>query len=528
MSGPRIEFLPEHLIDQIKAGEVVERPANVLKELMENALDSGATSLDIEIIENGMELIRVQDNGSGIAGDQIEMAFGRHATSKIKSFQDLYALSTFGFRGEALPSIASISHIECASWTDQYPQGVSLKISGAIVESKHDVKKTNLEHGTIMSVRNLFYNTPARLKFLQSAQSEKNWIKKYFYSFVISRPDVSFSLAWDQTEKKLYPKVSSFEERIGQLFSSKAKVEILSAQKEWNGIDCKIFFIFTQNQRSEGPLQHVLINGRPVLEKSYQRISQQVLERAQLPTIPETMIILNVPGDIVDVNVHPNKTVVKFFKTNDILSLVSATMGEALPKKTISPVTPSLNIDFRNDPINFELKNRTDVYSEHRDALTQSSLFETQKDLSIIHQSSGPYLLISDPQFDYPFYISGKEMLEDWIKSQPAAERYPLLVSHPIKNVILSSNDLDWIRSRDFDIDRMKDLVVVREIPIWATNLPLNIVLAFILAELKKSTVADFNPQDISSHQWLKIYLETQSLENKKYKILLSPQLLFP
>lgn len=528
MSESRIEFLPEHLIDQIKAGEVVERPANVLKELMENALDSGATALEIEIIENGMDLIRVQDNGTGIANDQIEMAFGRHATSKIKAFQDLYSLSTFGFRGEALPSIASISQIECASWTQAAPQGVSLKITGAIVESKHSVEKTHLDHGTIMSVRNLFYNTPARLKFLQSAQSEKNWLKKYFYSFVLSRPDVSFSLAWDQGEKKLYPKTAKLEDRILQLFSSKASLEILSAHKEWNGIDCKVYLIQTLNQRSEGPLQHVLINGRPVLEKSYQRIAQQVLERAQLPHAPEVIILLHVPGDIVDVNVHPNKTVVKFFKTNDVLSLVSATLAEALPKKTISPLNQPLHPDWNSEPASFELKDRTLVYAEHRDLLTQASVPQSATDLSIIHQSFGPFLIISDPQFEYPFYLSGKDMLVDWIKDQQTTERYPLLVSHPLKDLTLSASELERLRERGFDIDRMKDLLVVREIPLWATNLPLGLVMSVELAEIKKAAVVDFAPHEISSHLWIKIYRETQSLDDKTYKVALVPRQFFP
>lgn len=529
MSETRIEFLPEHLIDQIKAGEVVERPANVLKELMENALDSGATALEVEIIDNGMELIRVQDNGSGIPSDQIEMAFGRHATSKIKAFQDLYSLSTFGFRGEALPSIASISQIECASWTASKSQGVSLRITGAIVESKHAVEKTHLEHGTIMSVRNLFYNTPARLKFLQSAQSEKNWIKKYFYSFVLSRPDVSFSLAWDQAEKKIYPRTEKLEDRILQLFSAKANLEILTSHKEWNGIDCQVYLIQTLNQRSEGPLQHVLINGRPVLEKSYQRIAQQVLERAGLAHTPEVIILLQVPGDIVDVNVHPNKTVVKFFKTNDILSLVSATLTEALPKRTPVASAPSLPItqSWREEPQSFELKDRTQVYAEHRDLLTQTESTHSTDELKIIHFAPGPYLIITDPQFPHPFFISGKAMLLDWIQGQRTSERYPLLVSHPLKDISLSPSELEALRERGFDIDRMKDLLVVREIPLWATSLPLALVMRAELAMLKKSSVPDFSPQDVSVHQWLKIYQETQALDEKSYKLPLIPRQFF-
>lgn len=531
MSSAKIEFLPEHLIDQIKAGEVVERPANVLKEIMENALDAGATQLDIEIIENGMELIRVTDNGSGISGDQIEMAFGRHATSKIKAFQDLYSLSTFGFRGEALPSIASISHVECVSWTQEASEGVSLKISGAMVESKHSVEKTSLEHGTIMSVSNLFYNTPARLKFLQSAQSEKNWIKKYFYSFVVSRPHVEFSISWDQNEKIFYPKASSVNERISQLFSSKAKVEVIANKKEWNGIECEVYFIFTQNQRSDGPLQHILINGRPVLEKSYQRITQQVLDKVNLASSPDTLIILKVPGDIVDVNVHPNKTVVKFFRTNDVLSLVSATLADAL-----SPISTSTHQAPLSGPTfewklpkeqNTEIKDRSQVYSEHRDQLDELTMLSNLPNLSIIHQSFGPYFLVNDPQFEHPFYVCGKSLLLDWIKDQKDSTPYPLLVSHPLKEILLKDPELQILREKGFEIDKIKDLYVIREIPFWAVSIPLKLVLSCMMKMIHGKNIESFSFQDIPTSSWIKMYQETQSLDDKCHKVNLNPKQFF-
>ena len=532
MNPARIEFLPEHLIDQIKAGEVVERPANVLKEIIENALDAGATKLEIEIIENGMELIRVSDNGSGISSEQIEMAFGRHATSKIKAFQDLYSLSTFGFRGEALPSIASISNIECVSWTHDSSQGVSLKISGAMVESKHSVEKTNHDHGTIMSVRNLFYNTPARLKFLQSAQSEKNWIKKYFYSFVVSRPHVEFSILWDQNEKTFYPIASSVGERISQLFSPKAKVEIISSKKEWNGIECEVYFTFSQNQRSDGPLQHILINGRPVLEKSYQRITQQVLDKVSLASSPDTLIILKVPGDILDVNVHPNKTVVKFFKTNDVLSLVSATLADALSSHAPTPLsstpefTPSFDWKLPQEQ-NRELKDRTQVYSEHREQLNESAQISTSTSLSILHQSHGPFFLINDPQYEYPFYICGKSLLLDWVKDQKDITPYPLLVSHPLKDMSLKDPQLQMLKEKGFEIDCIKELHVIREIPSWAISLPLKLVLASVLSLISKKSLESFSFQEISTPLWIRMYQETKSLEEKNYRVSLNPKQFF-
>ena len=230
-----IRLLPEHLIDQIKAGEVIERPANVLKELLENALDAGATQIDIEIKDNGLTLLRVSDNGSGIPASELAVAFGRHATSKINRFEDLYRLSSFGFRGEALPSIASVARLECVSWTKESKTGASLRFEGGMQGEVLSVNKSGKDHGTIMTVQDLFFNTPARLKFLQSATSEKNWLKKFFYAFAITYPTVGFSLQWDQDERLIYPSTSSSLERIRQFFSSKAqeRVRIHEARREW-------------------------------------------------------------------------------------------------------------------------------------------------------------------------------------------------------------------------------------------------------------------------------------------------------
>jgi DNA mismatch repair protein MutL len=213
-----IRLLPEHLIDQIKAGEVIERSANVLKELIENALDAGAKQVDVEIRDNGLTLMRVSDDGHGISREQIPLAFGRHATSKINAFEDLYRLSTFGFRGEALPSIASVSRMECVSWTQDEPQGGTLRFEGGKQEALHGAEKSGRVHGTVMTIQDLFFNTPVRLKFLQSPTSEKNWLKRFFYSFVLASPQVGFSILWDDDERQFYAPTTDHVARLRQLF----------------------------------------------------------------------------------------------------------------------------------------------------------------------------------------------------------------------------------------------------------------------------------------------------------------------
>jgi DNA mismatch repair protein MutL len=504
-----IRLLPEHLIDQIKAGEVIERSANVLKELIENALDAQAKQIDVEVRDNGLTLLRVSDDGHGITRDQIPLAFGRHATSKINAFEDLYRLATFGFRGEALPSIASVSRMECVSWTQDAPQGGVLRFEGGKQEALHTAEKSGRTHGTVMTIQDLFFNTPVRLKFLQSPTSEKNWLKRFFYSFVLASPQIGFSILWDDEERQFYPATADHVARLRQLYSAKAqeRLRIHEMVKEWQGLRCRVICVFSSGARADGPLEHVTVNGRPVLDKAYGRVIQQVLEKAQLAEVPATLVFLEVPGDQVDVNVHPNKTLVKFHQMGEILSLVTATLREALPKSAPAvesarefalPSAPSVAVDLERD--------RAESYAGHLQR------FNSQEDLGLttgsltLFQETGPYFLWQTPQSAHPVYIDGRALLSRWItqQSRTPAESEPLLVSHPLRERVVTSESLQRLNQQGFEIDELeKDFYVVREIPRWGRGIPLSLLMSLVLPQAVPTAV---HYHEIAQSKWEEVW----------------------
>ena len=215
-----IKFLPEHLIDQIKAGEIAEGPAAILKELLENSIDAKAQTIRVNIVNNGLDVIHIEDDGIGMTMEELPRAFSRHATSKLDSFEKLYSLLTYGFRGEALASVASISRITCSSVPREDPlAGGVLEISGG-VQNKVLPYRRDGSSGTAITVCDLFYNTPARLKFIRGKNAERNALKRVIYSTVLANPTVAFSFRWDGKERENFAAAKEEEEirRVAQVF----------------------------------------------------------------------------------------------------------------------------------------------------------------------------------------------------------------------------------------------------------------------------------------------------------------------
>lgn len=532
-----IQLLPEHLIDQIKAGEVIERPANVLKELIENALDAGAGQIDVELRDNGLGLIRVSDNGSGILAGEIPTAFGRHATSKIQRFEDLYRLESFGFRGEALPSIASVSKLECVSWTNEESEGGSLRFEGGLQGALQRVTKSGRPHGTVMSVQDLFFNTPARLKFLQSATSEKNWLKKFFYAFALAYPRTGFSLLWNEDERLIYAPSGTAEERIRQLFSAKVqeRLHIHRARREWQGLICEVHAIFTNGAKSQGPIEHVLINRRPVLDKAYARVAQQILDKALLPEAPVLLISVDVPGDQVDVNVHPNKTLVKFHQMGEILSLVSATVREALPKVNAAPVSspvtelplPITPVTRGPGPQDLE-RDRGTSYAGHMQRMqeTEPEGFELSIGTRLLFSAPGPYFIWQESASNFPYLVDGRALIRHWIaeRAKFPAPSTPLLVSFPLRDTAPTDSLVAELRSSGFEVDMLeKNFHVVREIPTWAQGIP----LALIVSCFSDDHAREIEFHEIPMAKWEEIWGSTDRNDcaQKKVIIALTPTL---
>lgn len=327
-----IRLLPEHLIDQIKAGEVVERPSSLIKELLENSIDAQSSKIQIHIINNGLDLISVEDNGLGMSHEDLPFAFCRHATSKIQNFEDLFKLRSYGFRGEALASIASSSKLSCQSIQTNHLGG-KIEIEGGRQISHSHLKGEKA--GTSIFVKDLFFNTPARLKFVRSTQVEKNSIKRILNSFIIANPEVSFSIKWDEQEKVLFPAIekSDIQKRISKVFHGNKKnvAPLHYFQAEYEGTKIHGYISLEGNKSNSGKHHYLFANNRIFNDKA---LHQSILRKGKTiwgeNKTGHYVVFIETPPDEIDVNVHPNKIQVKFFKNSMIYSLLSSALERSL------------------------------------------------------------------------------------------------------------------------------------------------------------------------------------------------------
>ncbi|WP_373231539.1 DNA mismatch repair endonuclease MutL [Cohnella sp.] len=330
-----IRPLDEHLANQIAAGEVVERPASVLKELIENAVDAGASRIDVAAEEGGLTLIRVADDGSGIQSDDVLLAFQRHATSKISSGKDLFQISTLGFRGEALPSIAAVAKVKCVSATDESGLGRVIEIEGGTLVTNRD---TNAPKGTEMIVKDLFYNTPARLKYMKTIQTELGHLSDVVYRQALARPDIAFTFAHNGNNLLRTPGNGELRQVIAAIYgtsSAKAMVEVKQENPDYTIYGLTALPVETRANRNAVT---VLINGRYVRSQAVvQPLMQAYHTLLPLHRYPLSVIHLKMHPTLVDVNVHPAKLEVRFSKENELRSFVEAAVKQALSSEAYIP-----------------------------------------------------------------------------------------------------------------------------------------------------------------------------------------------
>jgi len=310
----RIVVLPSTVSDQIAAGEVVERPASVVKELVENALDAGATQITVELEDGGRELIRVSDDGTGMDAADVRLAVERHATSKIATVTDLIGVGTYGFRGEALSSIASVSRFELESAAQQEGGGAGtgtrVTIRGGRLERTDETART---HGTTVVVRKLFANVPARRKFLRSARSETRAAVEVLTLLALTRLDVSFTLTSDGRKLVEAPRTADPAARIAVLFGTKLASELVQVDHHDGFLTVRGFVQRPSNARPAGRKAYLFVNGRPFRDPFLVRAAEGGYRATLAPGMrPSLFLTLGVPGDRVDVNVHPAKHEVRF------------------------------------------------------------------------------------------------------------------------------------------------------------------------------------------------------------------------
>ena len=324
----RIHTLPTDLANQIAAGEVVERPASVVKELVENALDAGATRIKVELERGGATLIRVTDDGVGMDEDDAALALQRHATSKIRHKDDLFALTTFGFRGEALPSIASVSKLRLSTRARGAREGVEVLLEGGGAARP---RPTGAAEGTSIEVRDLFFNVPARRKFLKSTGTEAAHVSEALLLSALARPDVSFFLVRDGRTAREWLRVASRRERAAQAFDASERLEACSGAAGPMQIEAHL--APPERARAGAAGLHLLVNGRPVRDRALARAVAQaygsVLEPGRYPV---GVVYVEVPTADVDVNVHPQKAEVRFADARALLDAVTRELHAVLAR----------------------------------------------------------------------------------------------------------------------------------------------------------------------------------------------------
>lgn len=323
----RIHLLSENVANKIAAGEVVERPASVIKELLENSLDAGATDISVEIAAGGRRLIRITDNGHGMSREDALLSLERHATSKIRTDSDLDGILTLGFRGEALPSIASVSRFRLATREAGNLEGTEIVVEGGRVR---DVKACGMAPGTVITVEQLFFNTPARLKFLRSAETETGHVGDTVARVAVSRPDVALSLVSDGREL-LRVQRSELRRRMAQAVGREAAGGLHEVAGSEGGITVNGFISGPSVVRSATSAMFTYINGRFVRDKVVQHAIMQayrgVIDRGRYPVLA---LFIELPPGEVDVNVHPTKHEVRFRRQATVHDAIQTALEEVL------------------------------------------------------------------------------------------------------------------------------------------------------------------------------------------------------
>lgn len=486
-----IKVLDEVLANKIAAGEVVERCASVVKELVENSIDALSTEIRVELKESGIKEIKVIDNGIGMDKDDAVNCFSRHATSKIKDEDDLYHIATLGFRGEALASIASVSKVELI--TSLGSVGTTVNVSGGKITS---VKNSDARTGTIMTVRDLFYNTPARLKHLKSLYTELANITEYINKLALAHPNIRFSLSNDG--KVLFKTDGNGDilKVINAIYGLGVTKKMVEITGENNDYTISGYISLPEVHRANRNGMVTIVNGRNVRNAELNREINEAYHSYK-PDNRYPVVVLNIEVDtsLVDVNIHPTKMDVKFSKQEALNELVRKTIQDKLKEKTLIPhievkkesikkekVTP-LTLDFDTPKEEAEeiilndmfiepmIKEENETYEVHEDVKEKLPLIYP---VGLVH---GTYIIC---QNELGMYIidqhAAKERINyEMIKKKLASKKkektsllFPITIEYPNDEFIVLKENFDLLRDMNFDIDEFGvNSIIIKAHPVW-------------------------------------------------------------
>lgn len=512
----RIKQLSKHLINQIAAGEVIERPASVVKELVENSIDAGSTKLSIEI-NNDCRDIRVADNGCGIHPDDIMLAFSKHATSKIATDEDLFDIHTLGFRGEALSSIISISKLTCTTRTVDFDDGTKVKCENSEVKST----QTGCAVGTIMDVKDLFYNLPARLKFLKSSNTEFSYIQELIQSIALAHPECSLELKKNGKTMLKTSGQNNLLQTIKEVYSSDVTQNLKEVLKtdQLSGLKISGFVSTPDYTRSSKKSYHIYINSRtvkcPIFQKAVDTAYKSLIANGKYPFI---VLNLELPPSDVDVNVHPTKKEVRYKNTNQIFNFIYTSIQAGLTNY-IERTQPAPSPEQNNNVVDFiqsKMESSGDIFFDKKDdtvyisddemqklekkfeeqIVEQPKMFvqvekETEPEENIIGQYKNTYILIEkedgleivDQHIAEERYIYEKLMAEKDIVSQMLFVSDVITVSSSEAELI--KENIEKFEKFGYGIEFMKENeLIFRKVPQMIAKVNPKEILADILENI--------------------------------------------
>ena len=340
---PEIHQLPPSVVNKIAAGEVIERPASVVKELLENAVDAQATRIDVSLLQGGMDLVRVADNGCGLREDQLLLAVASHATSKIQDADDLFRVGTLGFRGEALASIAEVSELCLRSRTAESAAGAELEVLGGRYNA---IAPCGAPVGTVVEVKNLFFNTPVRRKFMRTTQTEMSHASEAFTRIALAYPRIHFTLRHNEKTLHDLPPTADWRERIATFFGPEIAASLITVEGRDEGIHLWGCVADPQHSRANNRLQYFFLNGRHIRDRALQHALGEAYRGLLLTgRYPIAFLRLEMPPEVVDVNVHPTKLEVRFQDSGRVYSQL---LGSLRKKFLTTDLTARVNPEESN------------------------------------------------------------------------------------------------------------------------------------------------------------------------------------
>ena len=526
-----IKILPSDVSNKIAAGEVVQRPSSVLKELIENSIDANSTRIQIIIKDAGKNLIQVIDNGKGMSRNDMHLSFIKHATSKINKIEDIFSISSMGFRGEALAAIASVSMVEMESINDNQ-NGHFLEINGGELLSEKD---SNIQCGTSVKIKNIFYNVPARRNFLKSDFVELRHILDVFHRLAISHPEIEFSFI-NNEEEIFYLKQESLNKRIISIFGEKIRENLIPINESTQIANIYGFVLKPEFSKKSRSNQFVFVNNRFIKSQFISHsISTSFEGLLKDGYYPGYFLFIDIDPTKIDVNVHPNKTEIKFDDDQNLYSIINSLVKHCLGIYQVSPVLdfdkdPSMDISYdqvKSQPTNptieinsefnpFKVFNDKEVSKIINDDMTSHNKLNLEHDNNqvlkifqilnkfIVSTNKSSLIIINQnlahQRILYESFI--KSIFENSVNSQKLV--FPIQLSLTKKQLLLYNKIIDEFKSIGFDIIVENELMLIESIPFGIEKNNVEEVIENILNE-EFNVSNDFSTADFFAKRLSKI-----------------------